>query len=116
MTLLQVKPGPDGAIATLTARSLTEANVGAVAKELSALVGQLGGQSLVLDLGAVEFVSSMGLGKLLSLSKKVREGGGQLSLRNVRSQVYEVLVTTRLTDILDVQPAHDGGGGHKGSA
>jgi anti-anti-sigma regulatory factor len=35
----------------------------------------------------------------------VREAGGQLSLRNVRPQVYEVLVMTRLTDILDVQPA-----------
>jgi hypothetical protein len=53
----------------------------------------------------VEFVSSLGLGKLLSLSKKVRESGGQLSLRNVRPQVYEVLVMTRLTEIMDVQPA-----------
>jgi anti-sigma B factor antagonist len=105
MALLQVKAIPDGAIASLTTKSLTEANVGAVGKELSTLLGQLGGQSLQLDLGAVEFVSSMGLGKLLSLSKKVRESGGELSLRNVRPKVYEVLVLTRLTDILDVQPA-----------
>jgi anti-anti-sigma factor len=102
MALVQVKALPDVMVATLTASHLDESNAQTVGTELSALVGQLGERELRLDLGAVKNLTSVGLGKLLSLYRKVLLGGGQLSLWNVCPQVYELFSITRLTELLDV--------------
>jgi anti-anti-sigma factor len=80
MALLQVKTLPDVTIATIPGESIAEA----VWKELSALASRLGGRGLHLDLGEVRFLSSVELGKLISLYKQVRAEGGRLSLQNVR--------------------------------
>jgi anti-sigma B factor antagonist len=110
MALLQVKTLPDVTVAAFTAGSLDESNVESFGKELSALADGLGDGWLQLDLGGLRVMTSVGLGKLFSLYRKVLLGGGRLSLRNVRPEVYELFAITRLTDILDVQPALEGGG------
>jgi anti-anti-sigma factor len=105
MALLQVKTLPDVTIATILGESIAET----VWKELSALAGRLGGRWLQLDLSAVHFLTSTGVGKLLALYKQVRAEGGRLSLRNVRPQVYEVFAVTHLTGLLDVHQASGSG-------
>ena len=57
---------------------------------------------LVLSTPTVESVSSVGLGKLIGLHKRVRAAGGLLTLCNVTPFVHEVLEVTRLTTLLDV--------------
>jgi anti-anti-sigma factor len=109
MALLQVQTLPHRTVATFTARSLDECNAEAVGQELSALAGRLGGRWLQLDLGEVQFLTSTGLGKLLSLYTQVRAEGGRLSLQKVLPQVYEVFAVTHLTSLLDVHPASEGG-------
>jgi anti-sigma B factor antagonist len=109
MALLQVQTFSAMTVARLTARTLDELNAEAVGQELSALAGRLAGRWLQLDLGEVHFLTSTGLGKLLSLYQQVRAEGGRLSLRNVRPQVYEVFAVTHLTSLLDVHQASEGG-------
>ncbi len=60
---------------------------------------------LVLDLSAVEFVSSTALARFLRLDREVRAGGGRLSLVNVRPAVFRVFVVSRLDRVLDVSVA-----------
>jgi anti-sigma B factor antagonist len=109
MALLQVKTLPNMTVVTFTASSLDESNAEAVGQELYALAGRLGGQRLQLDLGEVHFLTSTGVGKLLSVYQQVRAEGGRPSLQNVRPQVYEVFAVTHLTGLLDVHQASESG-------
>jgi anti-sigma B factor antagonist len=108
MALLQVKALPEVMVATMTASHLDESNADDVGEELSALVGPLGERELRLDLTGVNTVTSVGLGKMLSLYRKVLLGGGRLSLWNVRPEVYELFALTHLTDFLEVHAQSDG--------
>jgi anti-anti-sigma factor len=62
-----------------------------------------GGQSLHLDLAAVEFPTAGGLGGLVTLRQQVRARGGRLALLNACGPVYEVFRLARLHDVLDVR-------------
>jgi anti-anti-sigma factor len=55
-----------------------------------------------LDLGDVRLPTADGLGALVALNKALRARGGGLVLFNVNAAVYEVLMVTRLADVLDV--------------
>ena len=91
-------------IATFVAQRLDESNAESIARMLFDLVDRLGRHKLRLDLGAVEYLTSVVLGKLISLNKKVRAVGGELCLFNVRPQVYEIFEVTHLTKVLDIRP------------
>jgi anti-sigma B factor antagonist len=58
--------------------------------------------SLALDFGSVEYLSSLMLGTLLRLRRKLHDAGRRLTLVNLRPEVYEVFEVTRLTVLLDV--------------
>ncbi len=91
--------------ARLTVKSFDDANAQAVGDELLRLADTVGAAELRLDLCALEYLSSAGLGKLLVLYKRLRAAGGRLSLCKVRPVVYEVFEVTRLTGLFDVCPA-----------
>ena len=55
---------------------------------------------LVLNCEQVVFLSSMALGRLATLSRKVRAAGGRLTLCKVARTVEEILIQTHLADIL----------------
>jgi anti-anti-sigma factor len=112
MALLEVKALGDVTVAKVTARWLGEAEADALGEELS----ELGQGELQLDLGDVEYLSSMGLGTLVALHKRLRAAGGCLSLRNVGPALHEVLALTRLTDLLDVRLKAGEGDGALASA
>jgi anti-anti-sigma factor len=59
--------------------------------------------TLFLDFASVEYLSSLMLGTLLRLHRKLKEAGRQLTLGNLRPDVYEVFEVTRLTLLLDVR-------------
>ena len=70
-----------------------------------ALAGQTAaveGCHLLLDFTNVEFISSVELGTLLLLHKRMQASGGQLTLFNLRPQIYEVFTVTRLHTILGI--------------
>jgi len=59
---------------------------------------------IVVDLGAVTFIDSSGLGALIAGLKATRQAGGDLRIADVPEQVMTVL---RLTNLDRVLPAHD---------
>src|SRR5262249_55967663 len=87
----------------LSAEAFREVNVGPTGKRLSQLADDLGPRGLELNLAAVQFLTSIGLGLLVTLHKRVNAAGGRLTITHVCPLVYEVIEVTRLTQLLDVR-------------
>ena len=62
---------------------------------------------IALELSAVEFIDSSGLGALISGLKTARTAGGDLRLASAAEQVTSVLKLTNLDRILRVYPSTD---------
>jgi anti-sigma B factor antagonist len=110
MPLPSVRPPHEPAcgdvpLARLNVTSLSESNVEHVGQQLLGLAEKQ--KDLRLDLGELEYLTSSGLGLFLTLHKKVREAGGQLSLHNVGEFPYELFTVTLLHTVLDVHQAVD---------
>ncbi len=56
--------------------------------------------SLVLDFQALEYISSAGLRILLLTHKSMQKRGGSLTLKNVSTDIMEVLDMTGFSEIL----------------
>jgi len=111
---LRVDRVEDVTVVRFTTADLGEAHMQAAAEELNALVDGLVRPRLRLDFGAVRFLTSTALGKLVTLHRRVRAAGGRLVLVNLTDLVYEVFEVSRLTEVLDVRRAP--GGDHFSSA
>jgi anti-sigma B factor antagonist len=73
--------------------------------------GQL---KFLIDLSQTGYVDSAGLGALVSLSKKVREYGGELRLGNPNADLRRLLELTRVRALLQVDDGSDEGDGSAG--
>jgi anti-anti-sigma factor len=63
---------------------------------------------VVLDMGNVASISSMGLGLLLKLHKRLKAAGRRLTLCNLCPLVNDVFAVTRLNTVLDLHSAQPG--------
>lgn len=82
--------------------SLDNSNVERIGDQLAQVAESNGNSTLRLNLGDVQFLSSLALGKLLSLNKKVRQQGGKLTLENPQPTVREIFSLTRLDNLIEV--------------
>jgi len=57
-----------------------------------------GKHKIVVDLGKVEWINSVGLGMLISARETTRRAGGELTLANI-TNIRSILATTRLLTI-----------------
>jgi len=62
-----------------------------------------GTQMIHLDLSGIRFPSAEGLGTLVALNRELRIRGGGLVLINVPTAIHEVLIITRLVEVLDIR-------------
>jgi anti-sigma B factor antagonist len=65
---------------------------------------QAGTSRVIVDLTAVSFVDSTGLGVLVSGLKRCREAGGDLPLVVVQPQILKVFEITGLTAVFTIRP------------
>ncbi len=63
-----------------------------------------GKKKVIVDLKKVEWMSSVGLGMLISALTAIRNNGGELRLANITQGIHNLLTITRLVTIFD---AHD---------
>jgi len=73
-----------------------------VLRERLAALHESGQHDLVVDLRAVRFMDSTGLGVLVGVLKRVRLAGGSLSLVIDSERILKVFRITALTQIFDI--------------
>lgn len=60
--------------------------------------------ALLLDFGNVKSLSSLILGKLISLNRKAESLGGRLALCNLQPDIRDIMEVTRLSQLICVYP------------
>jgi anti-sigma B factor antagonist len=94
---------PTTAIFRLTGRMTLGMRLREVESKISE-VADKGVQKLILDLSAIEFLDSAGLGVLMILYGNMKVRGGQLRIVAPGSKVLEVLKMTHTDSILPIDP------------
>ena len=83
---------------------LDEANIAEIGNTLSALIDQREHPKLLLDFANVDHLSSAALGMLINANNRIRQKSGQLRLANIRPQIFEVFVITKLNKLFRILP------------
>ena len=65
-------------------------------------LSNIGRNQLVLNLGVVEYVASMTLGKLIMLNRKTQAANGRLALCHLTPTIKDILESTRLISLFNV--------------
>jgi anti-sigma B factor antagonist len=73
-----------------------------IASELEGWTDALGDCHVLLDFTNVERISSVELGTLITLHKKMRASGGRLTMFNMKAEIYEVFTLTRLQTFMGI--------------
>jgi len=82
---------------------IEDINIQELGRELFRLVEVENRGKLLLNFSSVDFLSSAALGKLITLDKKVKTHGGELKLSNIRPEIHEVFVITKLDRLFDIK-------------
>ena len=85
-------------------RILDEANIAEIGTGLNSLIDERNNPKLLLDFGTVDHLSSAALGMLINANKRIKEKNGQLRLANIKPQIYEVFVITKLNKLFRIYP------------
>jgi anti-anti-sigma factor len=79
--------------------SLDESCAARFQETVTRLVNELKPRDLWFDFGSVTFISSVILGILLTLRRKLQDNNARFTLFNLRPEVFDVLNVTRLTPL-----------------
>jgi anti-sigma B factor antagonist len=82
---------------------LDAVNIQQLGDELFDLFEKQGRKNLLLSFANVEFLSSAALNKLIVLDRKVKAGGGKLKLSNLKPEIHEVFLLTRLNQLFEIK-------------
>jgi len=88
-------------VLALTGRITVGPEASALREEISALK-DAGAAKVVLDLAAVDYIDSTGLGALVICATALRKNGGNMKLVNVNRRNVELLVMTKLDTIFEI--------------
>jgi anti-sigma B factor antagonist len=66
-----------------------------------------GGRKFLIDFAKTGYIDSSGLGVLVSLSKKVREQGGQLRLANLNEDLKTLFELTKLDTLFQISETRE---------
>ncbi|MBA3685531.1 MAG: STAS domain-containing protein [Planctomycetes bacterium] len=85
-------------------RLLDAAAIASLSDALIALVDRYPRISLILDLGAVQALSSAMLGKLVALHKAVKAAKGRMAVTGVKTSIMPLFTVTRLDKVFEFFP------------
>ena len=85
-------------------RILDEANIAEIGQGLNVLIDERPNPKLLLDFSTVDHLSSAALGMLINANKRVKERNGQLRLTNIKPNIFEVFVITKLNKLFRILP------------
>ncbi len=100
---VRVDKSENATMLTLTdEKILDETDIRAIEGSIMPLIEQAGKINLILNFCNVRFLSSMALGLLIRISKKVYQYDGQLRLCSIDPNIYGIFKITRLDKIFDI--------------
>src|SRR5688572_30364837 len=88
-------------------RILDEANIADIGNTLKAMIEERENPKLLLDFSTVDHLSSAALGMLINANNSIKQRNGQLRLTNIKPQIYEVFVITKLNKLFRIFPSRD---------
>ena len=83
---------------------LDEGNIAEIGASLNGLIDEAEGPKLLLDFANVDHLSSAALGMLINANNRVKQRNGQLRLTNIKPQIYEVFMITKLNKLFKIHP------------
>jgi len=83
---------------------LDEGNIADIGATLNTLIDERPKPKLLLDFNSVEHLSSAALGMLINVNNRVKQKNGQLRLANIKPQIFEVFVITKLNKLFRILP------------
>jgi anti-sigma B factor antagonist len=86
-------------------RILDEANIAEIGQTLGSLIDEGDNPKLLLDFATVDHLSSAALGMLINANNRIREKNGQLRMTNIKPQILEVFVITKLNKLFRILPS-----------
>ena len=86
---------------------LDEGNIESIGRTLTSLIDVRDNPKLLLDFSNVDHLSSAALGMLINANKRIREKNGQLRLANIKPQIFEVFVITKLNKVFKILPTRE---------
>ena len=100
--VIELIQSQEAVIALVHATRISEDNAQDVKQRLFDAQGI--GKPIVLDLSAVGFMSSIGIGIVTSLLKQTRASGTKLAIHGLQQPIAQVLKLTGLTRMLPIEP------------
>lgn len=83
---------------------LDEANIKEIGETLNVIIDEKNNPKLLLDFGNVDHLSSAALGMLINTNNRIKQKNGQLRLANIKPQIFEVFVITKLNKLFKILP------------
>jgi anti-sigma B factor antagonist len=81
---------------------LDEANIAEIGATLNALIDEDEHPRVLLDFNNVDHLSSAALGMLINVNNRIKQKNGQLRLTNIKPQIFEVFVITKLNKLFKI--------------
>ncbi|HTL28979.1 MAG TPA: STAS domain-containing protein [Tepidisphaeraceae bacterium] len=83
---------------------LDEGNIAEIGLTLNALIDENEQPRMLLDFNNVDHLSSAALGMLINCNNRVKQKNGQLRLANIKPNIMEVFVITKLNKLFKILP------------
>jgi anti-sigma B factor antagonist len=81
---------------------LDELNIAEIGQALSSLIDAKDRPKVLLDFSHVDHLSSAALGMLIDVNNRIKQQNGQLRLSNIKPQIMEVFVITKLNRLFRI--------------
>ncbi len=83
---------------------IDEMNIAEIGQKLLEIIDERAQPKLLLDFTNVDHLSSAALGMLINANSRIKAKNGQLRLTNIRPQIFEVFVITKLNKLFYIYP------------
>jgi len=104
-TYLEITDREDVAVVAFRVPFLSEDyNLEQLGHELFVLVEQCGCRRLVVSLRDIQYTTSSGLGKLITLHRKLHRLGGQVAFCDLRPRILETMQMSKLDTYFQITP------------
>ena len=90
----------DVAVLTVSGNLMTEAEIREVHEKVKSFLRE-GIKKVVMDLSKIEWLSSIGLGLLISCHTSLQNAGGILKIAGVNDRVHNLLIITKLITVFE---------------